>query len=253
MLVVPVPLSSARGAEQGTLGLAAGVGAGRAAGCWETSLLSSDKNSSILKARGRAVLPAAQGMRLHPLGACSRGGVTQLRGVCAQDPPPHTSVVTGCRGMVVDRLRVGAGVAQRCPLPLDWSRKGVNRNWGWAGVGGLRPPPLLPLPLWLITCCLSPEERVGGEARWVGVPSLAQRWGVSLRGFCCPIAAGLGGSGGTSPSRGGKTLLPFLAASVGFTALASIAVKTLLVPSLGSSTGGWGSGLHPLPFFMGRA
>lgn len=65
------------------------------------------------------MLPAAQGTQLHPLGARIWGGVALPCGICALDPPPHTSVVTGCRGMAVDGLRVGPGVTQRCPPPQD--------------------------------------------------------------------------------------------------------------------------------------
>lgn len=74
------------GLSKGAPGPAAGVRAGRTAGCWETSLLSSDKNSSIFEARGLAALPAMQGMCLHPPGCGGRGRMSC--GVCASDPHP---------------------------------------------------------------------------------------------------------------------------------------------------------------------
>lgn len=83
---------------------------GRKAGCWETSLLSSDKNSSVFKARGRAALPAACGMRSLPPGLQETGRAAWPRGVCALDPPtnPASLLGHGAGGTVVRGLRGGA-------------------------------------------------------------------------------------------------------------------------------------------------
>lgn len=113
-------------------------------------------------------------------------------------------------------------------------------------MGGLSlsSPPHLPCGSSLWFC---PQEEGGRkEGGWGGSePHRCRGGGVSLPGLCCPAAARLGGSGGTSLSRGMKTLSPFPVASDGLTPLPSIATRTVPLPS--PWVGGVGAS-RPLPF-----
>lgn len=91
--------------------------------------MSSDKNSSIFKARGLAALPAAQGMCLHPPGC---GGRSRMScGLCASDPHPTHPLWHGASETVVQ----GSGIALSCSVLFSFMPKSVlelpeNRNQG---------------------------------------------------------------------------------------------------------------------------
>lgn len=135
----------------GAVGPAADVGAVRKAGCWETSLLSSDKNSSGFKVRGRAALLWGYG---------GRDGLVWPPGLCLGPSAPWQVMVQGDGG------GWAWGVPWYCLFhPQIWLRnvrKGVRAEWG-RNRGCLCPPTLLPLPLWLISLGLSPEGRGTGQ------------------------------------------------------------------------------------------
>lgn len=133
---------------------------GRKAGCWETSLLSSDKNSSVcLQGEGTGCAAGAWGA-LAPTGAAGdRTGWPGPAGSAPRTPQPHVSVGTPCRGMVVRGLE---GVPWHCPvLPAFTPKSGLEMCEQQLGLseegvwGGLHPPTPLPLPLWLISLGLS--------------------------------------------------------------------------------------------------
>lgn len=86
---------------------------GRKAGCWETSLLSSDKNSSVFKARGRAALLAALWDALAPTEAAGDGtGWPDPAGSVPRTPPSPTPLSGHGAG---GRWCVGLGGALALP------------------------------------------------------------------------------------------------------------------------------------------
>lgn len=159
---------------------------GREAGCWETSLLSTDKNSSVFKARGRAVR--------QPMGQWGWDGM----GWGWEWDGDGDGMGTGCFGVVCghwgcqDAVLMGhsgawVGGSPALPIPklgLEICAQGTELSGGCRG--SLPPTTTLPQPFWVHLLGFVPKRSLALPlALWVASilsPASPQGWGFSQAG-----------------------------------------------------------------------